>query len=67
MSESIIVAVITGMFAFLGVLFSNRKTVGLIEYRLNTIEKKQDELYKLVDRTHVIENRLTAVEERLKI
>lgn len=42
MTESIIVAVITGAFAVLGTIISNKKSASLIEYRLEQLEQRVD-------------------------
>ena len=74
MSESIVVALITGAFALIGTYLANRKAASLIEYRLDQIEKKQDKHNQLIERTYHLEERTELQEaelhrhnERLKI
>ena len=74
MTESVIVALITGVFALLGTYLANRKAASLIEYRLDQIEKKQDKHNQLIERTYHLEERTELQEaelhrhnERLKI
>jgi len=74
MSESIIVALITGAFALLGTYLANRKAASLIEYRLSELEKKVDKhnlvierTYKLEERTELQEAEIKRHNERLKI
>ena len=74
MTESIIVAVITGLFALAGTYFANRKAAALMEYRLKELEKKVDKHNQLVERTYRLEERTELQEaeinrhkERLKI
>ena len=43
MSESIIVAIITGAFALIGTFLANRKSASLLEYRLQKLEEKVEE------------------------
>lgn len=66
MTESIIVALITGAFSFLGVYVANRKSQALIAYRLAELEKKQDKHNALIERTYNLENRMTGVEHDIK-
>ena len=67
MSESILVALITGGLSLLGVYLSNRKSAALIEYRLKELEKKQDKHNKVIDRTYALEDRANVLEERIKV
>lgn len=74
MWESIIVAVITGIFALAGTYFANRKSAALMEYRIEQLEKKVDihnsvidRTYKLEERTELQEAELHRQNERLKI
>ena len=74
MSDSIIVAVITGAFALLGTYLANRKSASLIEYRLSELEKKVDKhnstierTFKLEERTELQEAEINRHKERIKI
>ena len=74
MTESIIVAVITGLFALAGTYFANRKAAALMEYRLKELEKKVDKHNQVVERTFKLEERTELQEaeinrhkERLRI
>lgn len=74
MIESIVVAIITGVFALLGTYFANRKAAALMEYRLEQLEKKVDKHNNLVERTYHLEERTELQEaeinrhkERIKI
>ena len=42
MGESVLVAIITALGALIGTWAANKKTIALIEYRLNQIEAKLD-------------------------
>ena len=66
MTDSIIVALITGVFALLGTYLANRKAAALIEYRLDQIEKKQDKHNQLIERTYKLEERTELQEAELK-
>lgn len=66
MSDSIIVAVITGAFALLGTYLANRKSASLIEYRLSELEKKVDRHNSVVERTYKLEEKTELQEAELK-
>ena len=67
MSESIIVALITGGLSLLGVYLANRKSAAVIEYRLQELEKKQDKHNKLIERTYILEDQANVMEEKMKV
>lgn len=67
MSESILVALITGGLSLLGVYLSNRKSAALIEYRLQELEKKQDKHNKVIERTYALEDRTNILEVQMKV
>lgn len=74
MTESIIVALITGGLSLLGVYIANRKSYALVEYRLEKLEEKMDKhnqvverVYKLEERTELQEAEINRHKERLKI
>ena len=58
--ETIVVAVITAGFAFLGVYMSNRKQAALVAYRLEKLEEK-------VDKHNNLDRRLVAIETKLNM
>ena len=63
---TIIVAVITAGFAFLGVYTSNRKQAALVAYRLEQLEAKVDKHNNLVERMYRLESRIDTMEKNLK-
>lgn len=65
MTESIIVAIITGAFALLGTYISNRKTASLIEYRIKQLEEKVDKHNNFAQRIPVIEERIDVANHRI--
>jgi hypothetical protein len=68
MSETwiaIISAVITGLFSLLGVYTANRKSQALIAYRLEELEKKVDKHNKVVERTFILEGKVTELEHNM--
>ena len=54
---TILVAVITAGFAFLGVYMSNRKQAALVAYRLEKLEAKVDKHNNVVERMYRLESR----------
>ena len=71
MSDSIVVALITGGLALAGTLagsyFSNRKSNALIEYRLDQLEMKMDKHNNIIERTYKLEELAALQEEKIKV
>ena len=63
---SIVVAVVTGGLAFLGVLVANRKTGALIAYRLEQLEAKVDKHNHFAQRMPVIEEQIKVANHRIE-
>ena len=61
---TILVAVITAGFAYLGVYDSNRKQAALVAYRLEKLEQKVDKHNNVVERVYRLESRVEALEKR---
>lgn len=66
MTESIIVALITGLLSLLGVYISNRKSQALVIYRLQQLEDKVDKHNKIVERTYVLEGEMREVQHDIR-
>ncbi len=66
MTESIVVALITGLLSLCGVYFANRKSSALIAYRLEQLERKQDAHNNLIERTYKLEGRMTEAEHDIR-
>ena len=64
--ETIVVALITAGFAFLGVYVSNRKQTALVSYRLEKLEEKVDKHNSVVERMYKLESRMETLERTLK-
>ena len=62
--STVLVAVITAGFAFLGVYVSNRKQTALVAYRLEKLEAKVDKHNNLVDRMYKLESKIERIEAR---
>jgi hypothetical protein len=69
--EAIIVALITGAFAFTGtflsVYFANRKSTALITYRIDELEKKVHKHNNLIERMYKIEENCRVLDEKMKV
>lgn len=63
---SIIVAVITGLFALAGTYIANRKSAALVEYRLGELEKKVDKQNGVEERTYALEQAKEVQDEKIK-
>ena len=70
MTDTIIVALITGGISLLGVIVSNvtthRKTMALIEYKLKELRDDLTTLSKRVDEHNHLKERMVAVESSAK-
>ena len=64
--STILVAVITAGFAFLGVYTSNRKQAALVAYRLEKLETKVDQHNHVVERMYRLESRVETLQNELK-
>ena len=60
---SVWVGAFTAVCALIGVIWSNRRTEGLILYRVDQLEKKVDKHNQLVDRMYKVEGRLDVIEK----
>lgn len=67
MSETILVAIITGGLALLGTWLSNNKNAALIAYRLEQLEEKVNKHNQVVERTYALEERAGVQEEKIKV
>lgn len=56
--ETVLAAVITAGFAFLGVYMSNRKQTALVAYRLEKLEEKVDKHNNVVERMYRLEEQV---------
>ena len=63
---TVLAAVITAGFAFLGVYISNRKQAALVAYRLEKLEAKVDKHNSVVERMYRLESRMEIIEKAQK-
>lgn len=68
--ESAIIAagasVITGLLSLVGVYLANRKSQALIAYRLEQLEKKVDKHNSVVERTFILEGKMSEAEHDIR-
>ncbi len=64
--ETVLAAVITAGFAFLGVYMSNRKQAALVAYRLEKLEIKVDKHNNVVERMYRLESIVDSLQNELK-
>ena len=64
--STVLVAVITAGFAFLGVYVSNRTQTALVAYRLEKLEAKVDKHNNLVERMYKLESKIERIEANRK-
>ncbi len=64
--ETVLAAVITAGFAFLGVYMSNRKQAALVAYRLEKLEIKVDKHNNVVERMYRLEETVKNLQEEVK-
>ena len=65
MTESIIIALITGTVSLLGSLAAQAKQSNLLLYRIDQLEKKQDKHNCLIERMTVVEQSMKSAHHRL--
>lgn len=65
MSERIIVAIIGVLGTFAGSFFTNRKSMALIIYRLEQLEKKVNKHNNLIDRMYKAETNIEVIQEEV--
>lgn len=70
MSESIIIALISGLFvaipSIIATISSNRKNYNLMTYRMDKLEEKVTKHNNLIDRMYKVEMRVTLLEDEIK-
>ena len=66
MSESIIVALITGGLALLGTYISNKRASALMAYRLEQLEKKVEKHNSIVERTYRLEGCVDEIQKHME-
>ena len=63
--------VVIGVLSLIGTLggayLASRKTIALVVYRLDQLEKKVDKHNQVIERTYALETRADVLEERVKV
>ena len=67
MTEAVIVALLSLAGTLTGAYLANRKSVALVAYRLEQLEKKVEKHNNVVERTYALEERMTLMDERQKV
>lgn len=65
MTESIIVAIITGVLTLAGVILSNSKKDGVMEERINELTREVREHNNFAKRMPVVEEQIKVINHRL--
>ena len=64
--ETVVAALITAGFAFLGVYMSNRKQAALVAYRLEKLEEKVDKHNNVLERMYRLEETVKNLQGEVK-
>ena len=64
---TVVAALITAVFAFLGVYMSNRKQAALVAYRLEKLEIKVDKHNNVVERMYRLEEQVKNLQAEVKL
>jgi len=67
MNQTVLVALITSAFAFLGTYISNRKSSALLQYRMEQLEKKVAIHNGVIERTYKLEQVSAVRNEEIKV
>lgn len=62
----LISAIATGLLSLLGVYLANRKSSALIAYKIGELEKKVDKHNQVVERTFILEGKVTELEHNVR-
>ena len=67
MTEAIIVAVLGLAGTLAGSYLANRKSAALVAYRLEQLESKVGKHNQVIERTYVLEESVSLLDERIKV
>lgn len=65
MTEAIIVAVVTGLFSFCGIVVSNRKTQAVTETKIEELTREVREHNNFARRMPVVEEQIKVINHRI--
>ena len=67
MTETILVAALSLAGTLVGAYLANRKSAALVAYRLAQLERKVDKHNQVIERTYVLEEAVSVLDERVKV
>ena len=62
----VVAAAVTGLLSLLGVYLANRKSSALIAYKIGELEKKVDKHNQVVERTFILEGKVTELDHNVR-
>ncbi len=63
--ESVVVAVVSGVLTLAGVLVSNSRSRGLLEAKVDALDRKVEKHNRLIERTHALERDVAVIQAEL--
>lgn len=67
MNETVAVALLSLAGTLIGAYLANRKSAALVAYRLEQLESKVGKHNQVIERTYVLEESVSLLDERIKV
>ena len=67
MNETVAVALLSLAGTLIGAYLANRKSAALLDYRLEQLESKVGKHNQVIERTYVLEESVSLLDERIKV
>ena len=67
MSDTVIVALISGVFTLVGTIGGILASAKMTNYRIEQLEKKVDKHNSVIERTYELERKADVVDEKIKV
>lgn len=67
MNETVAVALLSLAGTLIGAYLANRKSAALVAYRLEQLESKVGKYNQVIERTYVLEESVSLLDERIKV
>ena len=67
MNETVAVALLSLAGTLIGAYLANRKSAALVAYRLEQLESKVGKHTQVIERTYVLEESVSLLDERIKV
>ena len=67
MNETVAVALLSPAGTLIGAYLANRKSAALVAYRLEQLESKVGKHNQVIERTYVLEESVSLLDERIKV